>query len=77
MWRKVCGIKTEDQGGILALSLTGTPRTLATNLPEEEIVAANGVEKVMEVLKKPYAKDSIDSKFKVLIELENFIRTDS
>ena len=74
LWRKVCGIKTEDQGGILALSFTGTPRTLATNLPEEEIISANGVDKVMEVLKKLYAKDSIDSKFKVLVELENFVR---
>ena len=76
LWKDCCGIKAEEQGGILALSLTGTPRTLATNIPHANIVCAQGLNNVMEELKKLYATDSIDNKFKVLTELETYCRSD-
>ena len=76
LWNKVCGVKAEDLGGILALSLTGTPRAIATSLAEADIIAEDGLDKVLSELKKLYAKDSIDSQYKVLEELETYVRGD-
>lgn len=76
LWKKVCGVKAEDLGGILALSLTGTPRAIATSLAESDIIAEDGLDKVLSELKKLYAKDSIDSQYKVLEELETYVRGD-
>ena len=73
-WSKVCGLQKKDQGMALALTLRGTPRMLATSLNEDTIYTDDGLGVVLGELKKLYAKDSIDSKFKVLTDLERYER---
>ena len=77
IWSRVCGLDRKAQGEALALTLKDTPRLIATALPEEEIHADDGLKRVLDELKKLYAKDSIDSKFQVLSDLEKYERPDS
>ena len=46
LWSSVSSLKNTEQGAALALSLVGAARTIATNLPEEDIKAADGLTKV-------------------------------
>ena len=74
LWVRVSGVKAENAGGVIALSLTGIARTLATSIAEEDLIKPEGVTLVLAEVKKLYAKDNVDSKFKMLKEVEDFTR---
>ena len=76
LWSSVSLLKKPEQGVALALSLTGTARIKATTIPEDELKAENGLERVLREIKSLFEKDSVDAKYKVLKELEEFVRPD-
>ena len=76
LWCSVSLLKTPEQGVALALSLSGTARIKATTIPEDELKAENGLERVLREIKSLFEKDSVDAKYKVLKELEEFVRPD-
>ena len=76
LWSSVSLLKKPEQGLALALSLTGTARIKATTIPEDELKAENGLERVLREIKSLFEKDSVDAKYKVLKELEDFVRPD-
>ena len=76
LWSSVSLLKKPEQGVALALSLTGTARIKATTIPEDELKAENGLDRVLREIKSLFEKDSVDAKYKVLKELEDFVRSD-
>ena len=74
LWSTVSKLRDEEKGAALALSLKGTARQIATNLPTADLNAATGLANVLAAVKTLFEKDSMDSKYKALKEVEQYVR---
>ena len=79
LWAVACGVDTNKQGAALALSLpvNSTARQLALNVGQEELVKETGVEEIIKVLKPIYQADSVDQRFRSLMQIQRLTRLEN
>ena len=70
LWAHVTSLKKTELGSALALSLTGTARQVATGMTDNEIMAEDGLDKVLAKIKELFDKDTLDSRHQALRDIE-------
>ena len=76
LWKMVTDLTKQKQGPAIVLTLTGRKREVAMELSAEELSAEDGLNKVLNVLSKAFAKEKCDALYEVYETFESIQRGD-
>ena len=76
LWKMVTDLTEQKQGPAIVLTLTGRKREVAMELSAEKLSAEDGLNKVLNVHSKAFAKEKCDALYEVYETFESIQRGD-